>query len=105
MCSGCSGDYCSDFGAQQGDSADFRNEDLRGMDEKSDRAQSHSGNRAEESQGVSEVMGEKAAPPSFSERGTCEDYEIFVSESQITEIRIVWADAHARACGENVGAA
>jgi hypothetical protein len=92
MCSGCSGDYYSDFSDQNG---------LSGED---DWIEFHYGNRVEGSQWAAESAVVQDAPHNFLRAETGEDCEFFVSMTDITEIRVFRADGRLRRDIENTGA-
>jgi len=102
MCSGCSGDYYSDSTGQEQLSEDLREEVIGGVAaDEGDLTLFHYGNSAAKSLGASDVRmirgGQRCPGP-----GTHEEYEIFVSERQITEIRVLRAAGSVRGYSENV---
>ena len=93
MCSGCSGDYYGDFKGQEG------------IPGESDWIEFHFGNETEESQRAPDAWVDQDAPRNLPVAETREDYEIFVSETQITEVRVFRGDGSIGQDGMSRGAA
>jgi len=89
MCSGCSGDYYGDFNGQERFPEDCPEQEARSIDDEGAVSPFRYGNLPEELEGAADFILGRATLHGFSEPATCEEYEIFVSESQITEIRIL----------------
>lgn len=97
MCSGCSGDYYSDFMDEERFPGEFCEEGMGG-----DMTEFHSGNEAEESQVARDFAVSRRIPRRSWDSETFEECAILVSESQITEIRVVRATGEAHRNEESV---
>lgn len=86
MCSGCSGDYYSDFRGHDGIPDESFERGLGSMRE------SHCGNWEEQSQEDSDFTLAMEGSRGFPRHEAPEECEIFVSETRITEVRVLRAD-------------